>query len=132
MLNVAFWFSIVGLSIIVLAAVLALAAKNTSIAIEIARPDKKLTDDQIRTAITTQVWVTVGFSVVFGLLGAYFVRQTRDGDRKARTRFTIVAILLLLFLFFFGNLVALAGLLIMLVGLSLVYVGASTRYLNEQ
>ena len=102
------------------------------IAIEIGRPDKKLSDDQIRQAITTQVWVTVGFSVVLGLLAAYFVRQVRDGDRKARTRFTIVSILLLLFLFFFGNIIALAGLLLLMVALTMLFAGSVTRYLNEQ
>lgn len=130
--NAAFWCSIAGLSIIVVAAVLALAAKDTSIALELGRPGRTLTDDQIRQAITTQVWLTVGFSVVFGLLAAYFIRQARDGDRKARTRFTIATILLLLFLFFFGNIIALFGLLVLLVGMSLMYFGPATRFLNEQ
>ena len=131
-MRASFWTAIAGLSIIVIAAVLALAAKETSIAIEIGRPNKTLSDDQIRQAITTQVWLTVGFSVVFGLLAAYFVRQVREGDRKARTRFTIVSIRLLLFLFFFGNIIALAGLVILLVALTMLFSGTATRFLNER
>jgi NhaP-type Na+/H+ or K+/H+ antiporter len=127
-----FWTAIVGLSIIVIAAVLALAAKDTSIAIEIGRPNKTLTDEQIRQAITTQVWLTVGFSLVLGLLAAYFVRKVLDGERKARTRFMIVSILLLLFLFFFGNIIALVGLVALMVALGLIFSGTATRFLNEQ
>jgi hypothetical protein len=140
--NVAFWLAIVSLSIIVLNAVLVLSLKNQSISFTIDaqtelqnKPDytgQKFTPDQISQAITTRVWLHVGAAVLFSLLGAYFVRKVRDGDRKARIRFTIVGVLLLVALFFTGNYIALAGMLILMIAMAMLFAGSVTRYLNEQ
>jgi hypothetical protein len=140
--NVAFWLAIVSLSIIVLNAVLVLSLKNQSIdfttkgQLELqAKPDytgPKYTPEQISQAITTRVWLHFGAAVLFSLLGAYFVRQVRDGDRKARIRFTIVGVLLLVALFFTGNYIALAGMLVLMVAMAMLFTGTATRFLNDQ
>jgi hypothetical protein len=132
--NASFWTAIVGLSIIVLNAVLVLSIKDQSIAysIEHRAPESTATPDQIRQAITLGAWLNFGVSVLFGLLGAYFVRQVQAGERKARVRFTVVAVVLLVCLFFVGNLIALVGLIIVLVAVGLLFTGNATRFLNEQ
>jgi hypothetical protein len=119
-----------------------LSLKNQSISFTIDaqtelqnKPDytgQKFTPDQISQAITTRVWLHVGAAVLFSLLGAYFVRKVRDGDRKARIRFTIVGVLLLVALFFTGNYIALAGMLILMIAMAMLFAGSVTRYLNEQ
>jgi hypothetical protein len=140
--NVAFWLAIVSLSIIVLNAVLVLSLKNQSIAFTIDgqtqlqnKPDytgPKYTPEQISQAITTRVWLHFGSAVLLSLLSAYFVRKVRDGDRKARIRFTIAGVLLLVALFFTGNYIALVGMLFLMVALGIMFSGSVTRYLNDQ
>jgi hypothetical protein len=132
--NVAFWLAIVGLSIIVLNAVLVLTLKEQSITYELGRraPDSTVTPEQIRDAINLGVWINFGVSVVFGLLGAYFARKLKDGERPARTRFTIVGVVLILCLFFVGNFIALGGLIFVMIAMAVAFSGSVTRYLTEQ
>lgn len=132
--TVAFWLAIIGLSIIVLNAVLVVTLKDQSIAYEVERraPDSQITPDQIRDAINLGVWVNFGVSLVFGLLGAYFVRKLKDGERTARTRFTIVGVVLILCLFFVGNFIALGGLIFVMIAMAVAFSGSVTRYLTEQ
>lgn len=138
MVNIGFWLAISGLSLIVLTAVLAITLKDQSIAAAIeaqARQpaDKRLTPEEVRRAVNLGVWLNLGFAVALGLLAAYFVRQVRAGDRKARTRYTIIAVLLMLLLFLFGApLLALAGLLCVLAAVGLLFSASATRFLNEQ
>ncbi|ONI73214.1 hypothetical protein ALI144C_45635 [Actinosynnema sp. ALI-1.44] len=134
--NSAFWLAIVGLSIIVLVSVIALAAKEQTITLTIEAqaqkpPDQRFSPEQIRGGITLGVWLNLGFSVVLGLLAAYFVREVRAGDRRSRTRFTVVAGLITVMLFFLGSLLALVGLLCVLVAVGLLFSATSTRFLNE-
>jgi NhaP-type Na+/H+ or K+/H+ antiporter len=78
------------------------------------------------------VWLLLGFSLVLGLLVALFARKVLAAERKARLRFTIVTLLLVLFLFFFGNLIGLVGGLFLLVSMALLFLPSATRYLMSE
>ncbi|WP_143446310.1 hypothetical protein [Kibdelosporangium aridum] len=139
--NVAFWLTIVGFSILILVAALALALKDQSITLAIEsqaqRPaDQRISPEQIRQGINVGVWLNLAFAVIIGLLAAYMVRQVRAGDRKSRFRFTILAILfVLLQLLLHGlniPLIPLAGILCVLTSVGLLFSGTSTRFLSEE
>jgi uncharacterized membrane protein len=139
--STAFWLAISGMTVIVLLAVLTLAVKNQSIALAIEYQatlpaDQRITPEKVRDAINLGVWLNLGVSVVFGLLGAYFVRQVRAGDRKARMRFTIAAVMLVLMMLFIQGLqvalIPLVALLCVITAVILVFSRSATTYLNEQ
>jgi NhaP-type Na+/H+ or K+/H+ antiporter len=128
----AFWTAAVSATIILIAAVLALTAKQSMIDLQVGKQGQTLTPDQIRSAITLQVWMLVGVSLILGLVIVWLARQVREGERKARTRFAIASGVLVLFLFFFGNLISLLGILILLVSLAMMFLPKSTEYLKSE
>lgn len=129
-MRVAFWLGIVSAGIVLAGAVLLLTVKDQMVVNELARPGRTLTDDQIRSAVETNVWLIVGVCLVFTLLAAYFARKMLMGDRKGRRWFTVVTLLLVLFLFAFGgNLISLAGGLFLLVSMAVMFMPTVTRYL---
>lgn len=130
--RVGYWMAVASATVVLIGAVLALSAKQTMVDAQIARPGQTLTPDQIRDAINLQVWLLLGFSLVLGLLVALFARKVLAAERKARVRFTIVTLLLVLFLFFFGNLIGLVGGLFLLVSMALLFMPTATRYLTSE
>jgi NhaP-type Na+/H+ or K+/H+ antiporter len=132
MVRSAFWTAVVGVTIALIGAALALSAKQQMVDYQLQRPDRTLTPEQISQGVAVQVWLLVGVTLVLGLLAAFFARKIRDGELKARLRMTIVSILLVLFLFFFGNLIGLAGGVILLVAMAMVFTPTATRYLKPE
>jgi NhaP-type Na+/H+ or K+/H+ antiporter len=130
--RVAFWTSAVGATIILIGAALAFSVKQQMADAQIKKQGQTLTPEQITQAVNVQVWLLVGFSLVFGLFAVFFARKMRDGELKARLRMTIVSILLVLFLFFFGNLIGLAGAVILLVSVAMAFTPTVTRYLKPE
>jgi NhaP-type Na+/H+ or K+/H+ antiporter len=131
-LRAAFWTAVVGATIILIGAALALSVKQQMADAQINKQGQTLTPDQITQAVNVQVWLLAGFSLVFGLFAAFFARKLRDGELKARVRLTIVTILLVLFLFFFGNLIGLAGAVVLLVAVAMTFTPTATRYLKPE
>jgi hypothetical protein len=128
----AFWASVVGTTIILIGAALAFSVKQQMADSQIKKPGQTLSPEQITQAVNVQVWLLVGFSLVFGLLAVFFARKMRDGELKARFRMTIVSVLLVLFLFFFGNLIGLAGAVILLLAVAFAFVPTATRFLKPE
>ncbi|MEV4317735.1 hypothetical protein [Actinocrispum sp. NPDC049592] len=132
LLRYAFWTAAAGVTIVLIGAALALAAKQQMVDFQLNRPDRTLTPEQIQQGVNVQVWLLIGVSFIMGGLAVFFARKTRDGELKGRIRMTIAAVLLVLFLFFFGNLIGLFGGVVLLVSVAMVFAPSASRYLKPE
>jgi hypothetical protein len=107
----------------VLVSILVLVTRQSQIDYLVQHPPApKLTYDDIATSVTIQAVLLIVAAVINAAFIWLFAMKVRIGDRKSRTRLTVVVLLLGLFQYIFGIRIGALGVLIGIIGLVLLYV----------
>ena len=110
-------------AVCLVAGILVLLFRQAQIDYQIQHPPApNLTHDDIATSVTIQAVLLIIAAVVFAAFIWLFGMKVREGDRRSRTRLTVVVILLGLFQFVFGSPISALGVLIGVIGLVMLFV----------
>jgi hypothetical protein len=107
----------------VIVSVLVMVTRQTQIDYLLQHPPTpKLTYDDISTSVTIQAALLIVAAVINAAFIWLFGMKVRIGDRKSRTRLTVIVLLLGLFQYIFGIRIGALGVLVGVIGLVLLYV----------
>lgn len=110
-------------AVCLVAGILVLLFRQAQIDYQVQHPPApNLTHDDIATSVTIQAVLLIIAAVVYAAFIWLFGMKVREGDRRSRTRLTVVVVLLGLFQFVFGSPISALGVLIAVIGLVMLFV----------
>lgn len=120
-------------AVCVIAALLVLLFRQAQIDYQIQHPPApNLTHDDIAKNVTIQAVLLIVAAVINAAFIWLFGIKVRIGDRRSRTRLTVVFLLLGLFQFFFGSPISAFGVLIGIFGVVMLFVPSVKTFFVKQ
>lgn len=116
-----------------IAAILVLLFRQAQIDYQVQHPPAPgLTRDDIASNVTIQAALLIVAAVINAAFIWLFGIKVRIGDKRSRTRLTVIVVLLGLFQFFFGSPISALGVLIGLIGLIMLFVPSVKTFFVKQ
>ncbi|WP_133848325.1 hypothetical protein [Labedaea rhizosphaerae] len=120
-------------AVCLIAGILVLLFRQAQIDYQVQHPPApNLTRDDIAGNVTIQAVLLIIAAVVNAAFIWLFGIKVRIGDKRSRTRLTVIVLLLGLFQFFFGSPISAFGVLIGLIGLIMLFLPSVKSFFVKQ